>query len=136
MENPPDPKKFFSKMIENVIKNITTKAIILFGSRANGKANFYSDFDIVVIANFTEKYHDRYKLIKKFAPSVPIDLFCYTPEEFHDMFFDFNLTAIDSIGEGIVLYDDNYIEPYKKNYNGFIKKGMHKTSCTLVLPNS
>lgn len=135
METPKNYQELFSNMIVNLHKKVTLYAVILFGSRAKGNAHFYSDFDIVVIADFKLDYIERVKWVLWETPSIPVDVFCYTPKEFEHMFESFHLTAIDAIGEGVVLFGMEYIKPLKEKYDFYIKHGMKKMDCILIPPS-
>ena len=127
--------KIFGKLIDEIKKRVPLKGVILFGSYARGTAHKFSDYDLVIIADFQEEYFDRSAWITEIAPFVSIDLFCYTPEEFEVLFSSYNLTAIDAIGEGIVLFGEDYIAPYRVRYADFKRRGMRKTQCVLIPPS-
>ena len=126
--------ELFGSMIENIKTRVTLNAVVLFGSRARGDAHEYSDYDILVIGSFTESIRKRRDWILNLAPFVSIDLFCFTPAEFTALFNDFNLTAIDAIGDGIVLFGEEFVVPFKIMHQDFVERGMKKTSCLLVHP--
>jgi hypothetical protein len=130
-----DISNLFSVMIQKIQEKIDLYAVILFGSRARSDAKYYSDFDIVIIGNFDMPYIERIKWVLWYTPAVPVDIFCYTPEEFDSMFYSYQLIAIDAIGEGIILYGEDFIKPYKIQYKRFIEHGMRKTPCTLIPPS-
>ncbi len=77
-------KEFKNKMS----KKILVKKIILFGSRASGKTNEWSDYDIIIVS-------DEFKGVRSFkrVPKMydfwdydyPVDFLCYTLEEFNRM---------------------------------------------------
>ena len=119
-------KQLFFDMIEKINNKVELIAFILFGSRARGNPLPYSDYDVLVVANFKEKYLDRGKWIVQIAPNVAIDIFTYTPQEFDKKFNSYNLTAIDAIGEGLVLYGEDFYNRYKEKYAIFESKGMKK----------
>jgi predicted nucleotidyltransferase len=125
----------FSDMIQAVQKRTDLKAVILFGSRARGTPNKYSDYDLVLIGDFKEKFAERRDWVRKLAPLVSMDLFCYTPREFEQMFHSYRLTAIDAIGEGIVLHGEDFVAPFKQKYAEYVDRGMRKTSCALIPPS-
>ena len=127
--------KIFGKLIDEIKKRVPLKGVILFGSYARGTAHKFSDYDLVIIADFQEEYFDRSAWIIKIAPFVSIDLFCYTPEEFEMLFSSYNLTAIDAIGDGIILFGEDYVAPYRVRYTDFIRRGMQKTQCVLIPPS-
>jgi predicted nucleotidyltransferase len=124
----------FKDFINQIRKNRVLHAAILFGSRATGHAKDYSDFDILLIGEFPEEFIYRSKKIIQFAPFLPIDLFCYTLEEFDSMFTSFHLTAMDAIGEGIILFDTEILEQYQIKYETYVKQGMKKLNCVLIPP--
>ncbi|TXT53611.1 MAG: putative DNA polymerase beta domain protein region [Promethearchaeota archaeon] len=126
----------FSEMIKKVDAKLELYAFIIFGSQARGNALPYSDYDIVIIADFQEKYIYRSKWIVQIAPEVPIDIFCYTPQEFDKLFSQYNLTAIDAIDEGIFLKGEKFLEPYVTQLEEFKKRGMRKTDSLLIPPSS
>lgn len=79
-----DKDKIIKELKEFKKKNKIDK-MIFFGSRAGNKYTKYSDIDLIVISS-------KFKKIKSFkrAPVLrlkwkldyPVDLLCYTPEEF------------------------------------------------------
>lgn len=122
-------------MIEKVEERIDLIAFIVFGSRAKGNALPYSDYDIVIIGDFEEKYLNRSKWIVHLAPEVPIDLFCYTPTEFENLFDQYNITAIDAINDGIFLRGEGYLQKYIEKLRFFKKNGLRKEGNLLIPPN-
>lgn len=59
--------------------------VILFGSHARGPVHEWSDVDLVVVSPaFEGSLHvDRAARARRFwEPNVPVDILCYTPEEF------------------------------------------------------
>ena len=59
--------------------------LILFGSRAEGRADEESDYDLIVVSadfqdmDFAERIRSVYKL---WTNDIGIDILCYTPQEF------------------------------------------------------
>ena len=124
----------FKDMIEKIQEKIELKALILFGSRGRGENTEFSDYDIFIIGNFSENYFQRVRNVLDFTPDVSVDVFCYTSEEFDEMFNSYKLIAIDAIGEGIVLFGEEFIRPYMEKHADFIRRGMKKLTCTLIPP--
>jgi hypothetical protein len=124
----------FQPMIDALEDVMEINAVILFGSRARGDALPHSDYDVVVIGNFTQTYFNRLDIVGRLAPPVAIDLFCYTPREFEAMFESYNITAIDSIGDGIVLHGHEFVGSYKERYDSFVQHGMRKGRAVLYPP--
>jgi len=130
-----DPRDLFREMIDKLEFELRVYVVILFGSRATGRSHPDSDYDLVVIADFKTGRFDRPKIILRIKPRVPIDIFCFTPEEFEKSFGDFDLTAIDAIGEGIVLYGEEFVKSYKEKYAKLVQAGMRKKKSVLILPS-
>ncbi len=82
--------------------------VILFGSAARGEADAYSDLDVVIIKQTQSPFVQRaIEAAKYLRPEVsPIDLFVYTPEEFHRM-VEAESSFIERIlAEGRILYEE------------------------------
>ena len=79
--------------------------IILFGSRARGTADEYSDYDLVVIKRTDRPFLDRLRDMVPYLVEFdrPAEILVYTPEEFERM----GQTGLGWIvrREGIVLYE-------------------------------
>jgi hypothetical protein len=130
-----EPQELFHDLIINLGQIVQLDAVILFGSRATGKATEDSDYDLVFIGNFLCPRIERVKMVLRLKPPrIPIDVFCYTPEEFERAFQAFSLTAIDAVGEGIVLLGDIFVQPFKERYADLVHAGMHKGKSILILP--
>ena len=134
MNNYSKYKDLFQKMIDQLRTRVKVHAVILFGSQARDEAHVYSDYDVLIIANFQHRFIDRGELVIDIKTSVPMDTFCYTPDEFKEMFSSYNITAIDALGDGIVLFGNDYIKRYKEQYKDYINRGMRKYKCVLINP--
>jgi len=91
--------------IVTVLKAYDPERIILFGSRARGEADEYSDYDLIVIKRtdrpFLERLSDMIPYLRQITP--PADILVYTPEEFEGM-ADIGLGWIVR-QEGVILYE-------------------------------
>lgn len=71
--------------VQRLKQNYHISEVILFGSRAEGRADEESDYDLIVVSadfhdiEFTERIRAMYKL---WAGDAGIDILCYTPQEF------------------------------------------------------
>jgi predicted nucleotidyltransferase len=95
-------------IVHRIVRTISPKKVILFGSRARGDARPESDIDILVIADSTEPRYRRSALLYGALSDilVPMDIMVYNPgeiEEWSDVRQAFVTTAIR---EGRVLYED------------------------------
>lgn len=93
------------KRLIELLKSYNPEQIILFGSRARGEADEYSDYDIILIKQtekpFMERLKDMIPYLIKFDGTA--EILVYTPEEFEKM-KEFGLGFIVQ-KEGIVLYE-------------------------------
>ncbi len=66
-------------------KKIKVQQMILYGSRARGDYLKYSDVDVIVVSGAfkTIPFLERiYQTSKSWKWDLPLEVFCYTPEEF------------------------------------------------------
>ena len=88
-----------------VLKSYDPERIILFGSRARGEADEYSDYDLVVIKRTDRPFLDRLRDMVPYLRQItrPVDILVYTPEEFERM----GETGLGWIvrQEGVTLYE-------------------------------
>ena len=87
-------QQFFAEMINQIQSRVSLYSVILFGSRAKGTFHKYSDYDIVIIADF--QILESGQWIRHVAPFVSMDLFCY-PTEFEQLFENYHLTVMDAL---------------------------------------
>ncbi len=68
------------------LPRLGVRKAILFGSLASGTVGHTSDLDLILIAPSEEKFTRRLeRFYQALNPSVALDLFVYTPEEFAGM---------------------------------------------------
>lgn len=82
-----DAEEVLSEFREELEKDIGVEAVYLFGSRARGDFRDDSDYDIAVLSDdFAEmSFPERQELVLEKARNVtdkPVEILCYTPEEF------------------------------------------------------
>ncbi len=86
------------------LSHLNVERVSLFGSYASGRADLFTDLDILVVMNTDKPFPDRLtSLYSLLALPVDMDILCYTPEEFGRMkntpFFQKILT------QEVVLYE-------------------------------
>lgn len=85
--------------------------MVVFGSRAKGKAAPHSDFDLLIVASgINPKRHRRANeiiQIKHRISPLPLDILLLTPEEVISNFKNHNPLFLDIAEEGIVILDKN-----------------------------
>jgi predicted nucleotidyltransferase len=73
--------------IVRLLQSYEPERIILFGSRARGDADEYSDYDVIVIKRtarpFLERLRDMVPYLVAFGR--PAEILVYTPDEFEQM---------------------------------------------------
>jgi predicted nucleotidyltransferase len=91
--------------VVNLLKDYEPERIILFGSRARGEADQYSDYDLVVIKHTDRPFLERLKDMVPYLAAFdrPAEILVYTPDEFERM----RETGLGWMihKEGIVLYE-------------------------------
>ena len=73
---------------ERIARELNVKKVILFGSRARGKAHRWSDVDLIIVSPKFRgiKFRDRFtKMYDYWTLDYPVDFLCYTPDEFHKL---------------------------------------------------
>lgn len=93
-----------AKLVE-LLRRYDPDQIILFGSRARGQADAYSDYDVMVIKRtdrpFLERLRDMVPYLAEF--DRPAEILVYTPEEFARM-REIGLGWVVQ-REGVLLYE-------------------------------
>ena len=75
-----------SVLVEKLKKQSGVIRVSAFGSYARGRADLFTDLDVLVIMDtalpFVERQQMLYRLL---ASPVDLDILCYTPQEFDSM---------------------------------------------------
>lgn len=94
-------KNFFRKLGEK----IEVERAILFGSRVWGEADKESDYDLIIVSrNFEgQNFYERPVGFRKFWDiDAPVDLICFTPQEFNERAGGVNIIS-EALKKGIVI---------------------------------
>jgi len=92
--------------VREVVEKLSPSLVVLFGSFASGDINEGSDVDILVVADFKEKFLDRIRtLIDLNRFRIPIEPVGYTPKEFEEMKRRGNLFITEVLEKGKVLFE-------------------------------
>jgi len=79
---------------------------ILFGSAARGDADQWSDLDLVIVADTTRPFLERYLDFEGLYDVWPrLDLLVYTPEEFASMLAEGRPFITHVLREGVVVHE-------------------------------
>jgi predicted nucleotidyltransferase len=98
--------RFLRKFWDELVRRYAPEHVVLFGSRATGKARPDSDVDLIVVSTrFAEqRFIQRGTLLRQaIAPEgfgLPVHVLCYTPEEFEQMSTGIGMVA-EAVKEGI-----------------------------------
>jgi len=79
---------FLERKWDAIKREYEPSVVLLFGSRARGNARPDSDIDLIVVSErFREtRFVNRMgRFLNTVRPDVPVDAFCYTPDEFDHM---------------------------------------------------
>lgn len=130
----------YSKLRE-AVRRITSRyrveAIVLFGSRARGNHRPWSDYDLLVVADFEEKYLDRFLRIYELTDDLGLNIepHPYTMNEALEMLRKGNPIIVDALSEGVVLYAGNRFEELLRLYRELVEKGLRRTETSIILPS-
>ncbi|MEM1831278.1 MAG: nucleotidyltransferase domain-containing protein [Desulfurococcaceae archaeon] len=130
----------YSKLRE-AVRRITSRyrveAIVLFGSRARGNHRPWSDYDLLVVADFEEKYLDRFLRIYELTDDLGLNIepHPYTMNEALEMLRKGNPIIVDALSEGVVLYAGNRFEELLRLYRKLVEKGLRRTETSIILPS-
>ena len=79
---------------------------IVFGSVARGEADEWSDLDLVIIADTTRPFLERYRDFEGLYDVWPrLDLLIYTPAEFAQMRAEGRPFIEQVLAEGVVIHE-------------------------------
>ena len=125
-----------TRVEEYLVKKMNVKAVILYGSRARGDWKSWSDYDILIIANFKEKYLDRLKIVMEILDNISLEIepHPYTLDEALEMLKKGNPIIVNALEEGKILYSTEDLEKLIETYGELKRRGLRKTETSIVLP--
>jgi predicted nucleotidyltransferase len=86
MDRLPEIRRQLDALIERILAELPARRVILHGSFAKGGVHQGSDIDLIVVADFEERFFDRVDRIHPLnTDRLPISVLCYTPDEFERM---------------------------------------------------
>jgi len=126
------------EVVERLKRVLRVRAVILFGSRARGDWGPWSDYDLLIVADFDEPYLERIKRVLDILADVrlPIEPHPYTLEEAMNMLQRGNPLIVDALEEGIVLYRGPEFEKIERLYHELKRRGLRRTRTSVVIPDN
>jgi len=80
--------------------------VVAFGSVARGETDQWSDLDLLIVADTTRPFLERFKDFAGIYDVWPrVDLLIYTPAELDRMIAEGNPLVLRALSEGIVLHE-------------------------------
>jgi len=127
-----------SKAVERIRGRFRVYSVILFGSRAREDYKPWSDYDILIVGDFKERYLDRIKMILEVLDDVklPIEPHPYTLAEAREMLRKGNPTIVDALSEGIVLYEVEEFKELRTIYEDLVRRGLRRSETSIIMPSS
>jgi predicted nucleotidyltransferase len=98
--------RFLRQVWDEIERCFAPEHVILFGSRATGRARPDSDIDLILVSpcfegqGFVERMGIFRREINPLQHGVSMDVLCYTPEEFEVMSTGIGMVA-EAVKEGI-----------------------------------
>ncbi len=95
-----------SRVTDILKRHYNPEKIILFGSLAEGHVHEWSDIDLLIVKKTAKRPIERIlEVCHLIKPTVGIDLFVYTPEEFDTLEKERISFLTNIIEKGKVLYE-------------------------------
>lgn len=97
------PQDLLDEVVRRIVEGYgPVERILLFGSAARGEQDAWSDLDLIVIKQTSERFIRRLLAV----PELPVeaDVFVYTPEEFQRMLDNENPFLLSALKDAIVIY--------------------------------
>ena len=103
----PIDAELVDEMVRRIVRAISPRKVILFGSRARDDAHPRSDFDLLVISESSEPRYRRSAPLYTVLADLPaeMDVMVYTPEEVSQWRAVPQAFVTTAIREGNVLYE-------------------------------
>ena len=123
--------------VEKLVRRLgRVHAVILFGSRARGDWLPWSDYDLLIIADFDEPYLERLRRILDLLADtpLPIEPHPYTLEEALSMLHRGHPTIVDALEEGVKLYTGPGFERLERLYMELRRRGLRRTETSIIIP--
>jgi predicted nucleotidyltransferase len=87
------------------------QSVWVFGSMATGAVHEWSDIDLVIVKETTQRFLERSKeVLKLLQPTVGLDVLVYTPAEFAQLCQERMFVQNEIVSKGRVLYESRVLD--------------------------
>lgn len=106
MKNSVQQKINLNELVKLITERYNPEKIILFGSRAKGDTDEYSDLDLILIKETDKSFVERLvdPILLRILP-LKTDCLVYTPEEFERMKENENPFIVKALENHKILYE-------------------------------
>ena len=89
------------RFVRRLKETLPLQEVHLFGSFVTGKIHEGSDIDLVLVGQFTERFHQRiFRVLELNDEGLPVEPLCYTPDEFEAMIQEENPFILEILSTG------------------------------------
>ena len=132
-------ERFHAPLIEygeELVRELEAVCIVLFGSVARGSYTYWSDIDLLIVAEgLPEDYFKRFDLLIGLnKPCRAFDAFGYTPAEFERMLVRGHVTVLDSMADGVCLHGHEYFAKMQEVYQDMVRRGLRRGVAAWTMP--
>ncbi len=93
------------RLVQRLTAELPVEAVYLFGSFATGDIHEGSDIDLIIVGNFSERFHERiFRVLELNDEHLPVEPLCYTPQELERMQAEGNPFIREALGAARRLY--------------------------------
>ncbi len=91
-----------------LIRDYCPEKVLVFGSLASDTVAVWSDLDLVIVKDTSERFLDRIaRVVELLDPHVGVDVLVYTPEEFERLCAERPFFRQEILAKGKVLYEQD-----------------------------
>ena len=79
-------RRELQRFVARLKAELPVDRVYLFGSFARGDVHEGSDIDLIIVGDFSERFHERiYRVLLLNDQNLPLSPLCYRPEELEQM---------------------------------------------------
>ena len=92
------------RFVARLKAELPVERVYLFGSFARGDIHEGSDIDLIIVGDFSERFHERiYRVLLLDDQNLPIAPLCYRPEEIEQMQGEGNPFILEALATAKLL---------------------------------